>query len=156
MRVMNVTRKGSGLYTITVRDEDGEVHVVEMGEHLSCPGLERKGCPKGYHPPSWRAGRSDRACVAMEWVARRILDDTSREITHHVIDNFDTLPSTCAVCLKLNSPVRLHDLDFVLCEKGLHPFHEGCITKWLQIKDTCPICREVASFDGLMVSLLFL
>jgi hypothetical protein len=43
---------------------------------------------------------------------------------------------TCSVCLvEINK-----EEDTVLIPCG-HLFHEGCITKWLDMNNTCPVCR---------------
>ena len=49
-----------------------------------------------------------------------------------------TTKPECAICLKeLKQPIELS------CS---HRFHNKCITKWLKINSSCPICRVVIGF----------
>jgi hypothetical protein len=45
---------------------------------------------------------------------------------------------TCAICTDIISD------DMVLL-KCAHIHHKGCLTEWIEINNTCPICRETVS-----------
>ena len=50
----------------------------------------------------------------------------------------------CSICLMEVNEGQ----DTILLPCG-HMFHEGCVTKWLEIHNTCPLCRfELATDDA--------
>ena len=44
--------------------------------------------------------------------------------------------SDCAICLEINDSESI----FLNCN---HKFHKNCITEWLNIKPTCPLCSKL-------------
>lgn len=54
------------------------------------------------------------------------------EIIQDVINR--SISETCPICLG-----EMMDKKMVKCH---HNFHKECIDKWLEIKNTCPVCRE--------------
>jgi hypothetical protein len=51
--------------------------------------------------------------------------------------NYEGISEKCAICLEtFNHGETLFRLE---C---LHYFHEPCVTEWLIINDTCPLCRK--------------
>lgn len=50
----------------------------------------------------------------------------------------------CSVCLE-------NDTNSLIAHEGLgnkHPVHFKCLTKWLEINETCPACREKVNIDS--------
>lgn len=51
----------------------------------------------------------------------------------------------CCICLQLNySKFSFRKNITLSCN---HTFHDKCITKWMQHKNTCPLCREDISMN---------
>ena len=50
------------------------------------------------------------------------------------------LIKNCSICLndlKVNSNKK-----YIKCNMCDEEFHDKCLTKWLTIKNTCPVCRQ--------------
>ncbi|KAM0918813.1 hypothetical protein ACQ4PT_008563 [Festuca glaucescens] len=55
-------------------------------------------------------------------------------------DNEDEEDGRCLVCLE-----GYIDNDLLGVLKCGHDFHAGCIKKWLQVKNACPVCKQAAA-----------
>lgn len=55
----------------------------------------------------------------------------------------------CSICL---SPLHKHNKRIIHLEKCLHSYHDNCIYKWLQKKNTCPCCRSVQNRRRLFIT----
>jgi len=57
--------------------------------------------------------------------------------------NMDMNNEDCTICLEhFNIESNIYEF------KCGHYFHTNCVTTWLSIKDTCPICRyQIKSFE---------
>ncbi len=62
------------------------------------------------------------------------------EVTHDATDS--TSRHTCAVCYEI-----LDHMETVLRLPCYHMFHETCLLPWLEMDNTCPMCRTVVSPD---------
>lgn len=54
------------------------------------------------------------------------------------ITNLSIYDIDCSICLEQN---EIKSVTMPLCG---HIFHEKCIKDWLEIKNNCPICRQIA------------
>ena len=70
-----------------------------------------------------------------------LIENTDRSLLNNSIKlkNTNQIPKlTCSICLE-----EMGLKDCVKSKVCGHKFHRNCITKWVQLRNNCPICRTV-------------
>lgn len=66
------------------------------------------------------------------------LNNAQKNILRNMFLSMEENHKTCAICTDVISD------DMVLL-KCAHIHHKECLTEWIQINNTCPMCRETVS-----------
>ena len=73
------------------------------------------------------------------------VEDKVNNLSIKMIPTDLSLPGVCTICMEtLDSctPATEHDGRRVRCGHG---YHENCITQWLSLHNSCPLCRAILS-----------
>lgn len=102
--------------------------VVQMGELIDgCMVLDSILMPQRYQLDNRRTSGILRNTVA---VVNNQEEDPKEQIE---------TSSECSICLR---GLYTSDTIFRMPQTCSHVFHRHCILTWLQIKNTCPLCRR--------------
>nr|CAD2184435.1 unnamed protein product [Meloidogyne enterolobii] len=54
----------------------------------------------------------------------------------------------CSICTKALTSNNTYNIP---CD---HVFHKECITKWISLEESCPICRKKATLNDIKESMI--
>ena len=67
-------------------------------------------------------------------------------LLHATVSSYVDSPpaeAVCAICLQEIESQENGDSGLGPCHDQRHPFHQTCVSNWLQRRPTCPVCRVV-------------